>query len=257
MTRDSLICVNDELPDDLDLTIPDDLSALEGLGEEPQGPTPLALVHGIGSTPIDWQDVVSRIGATRPMAAPWVSGLKPTEAVGLDLPRCAEGVLNTPDVMTWRRFDAVGVDVGGLVCATLAVNHPQKVRRLVLSAVFPQMPKMAVRMQKLALQAQSRNNLVAQGIDRQRTLEVLDVLAGLDATETLRALDLPVLVLSGEDRTARAAAQQVAALVPGAELGVVPGGGRRPHLEAPEAFADAVVEFTADDRLEEGPGEEA
>ncbi|OFS15441.1 hypothetical protein HMPREF3099_02095 [Kytococcus sp. HMSC28H12] len=236
--------VSDDLPELPDVTVPDDLSGLE---EATPGPTPLALVHGLGSNPIDWQDVVSRVGASRPMAAPWVDALKPNRPAGpLDLSACASAVLYTGDVMTWRQFDLVGQDVGGMVGATLAAEHPEKVRRLVLSGVFVSMPKMAVRMQKLALQAQTRNALVAQGIDRQRTLQTLDTLAGLDLTETLRAVQQPTLVLVGAgDRAGRAMARQVAELLPDGRVQEIPGAGRRPALEAPEAYADAVVEFTA------------
>ena len=160
-------------------------------------PTPLALIHGIGSNPIDWQDVVSRIGAGRPMAAPWVDGLKPTQQGGFDLQQCASAVLFNSDVMTWRQFDAVGQDIGGMVAATLAAEHPEKVRRLVLSGVFVQMPKLATRMQKLAIHAQSRNALVSQGIDRQKTLAALDSLGGIDLTQTLQTVQQPTLVLVG------------------------------------------------------------
>lgn len=232
-------------------TDPADGGPLEGTDPradagEPAQPTPLALIHGIGSNPIDWQDVVSRIGAGRPMAAPWVDGLKPTQKGGFDLQQCASAVLYNSDVMTWRAFDAVGQDIGGMVAATLAAEHPEKVRRLVLSGVFVQMPKMAVRMQKLALQAQPRNNLVAQGIDRGRTLAALDSLAGIDMRETLAAVQQPTLVLVGaNDRAGSIMAKQVVELMPDARIEQVPGAGRRASIDAPEAFADAVIAFTA------------
>ncbi|WP_462418291.1 alpha/beta fold hydrolase [Kytococcus sp. Marseille-QA3725] len=209
-------------------------------------PTPLALVHGLGTNPIDWQDVVSRIGAGRPMAAPWVDGLKPTQKGGFDLDQCASAVLYNSDVMTWREFDVVGQDVGGMVAATLAADHPEKVRRVVLSGVLLKMPRMAVRMQKLALQAQTRNSLVAKGIDRQKTMAVLDSLGGLDLTDALRRIEQPTLVLVGEnDRAGGAMAKEIARLLPDARLEKVPGAGRRANVEAPEAFAEAVTAFTA------------
>ncbi|MDR0944782.1 MAG: alpha/beta hydrolase [Bifidobacteriaceae bacterium] len=63
-----------------------------------------------------------------------------------------------------------------------------------------------------------------------------------DSTETLRSVTVPAAVIVGEaDRQATVdAVREMARLIPGAELTVVPGAGHLTPLEAPEAVAAAL-----------------
>jgi 2-succinyl-6-hydroxy-2,4-cyclohexadiene-1-carboxylate synthase len=65
--------------------------------------------------------------------------------------------------------------------------------------------------------------------------------------ERLASLETPLLALAGEnDSTYRAAAERLAALVPAARAGVVPGAGHAAHLEVPNAVAAAILAFVGD-----------
>jgi len=64
-----------------------------------------------------------------------------------------------------------------------------------------------------------------------------------DSIPTLRGLDVPTVVLVGEEDTLTPpqAAREIAAVLPDAVLGVVPRGGHLSPLECPEAVADALL----------------
>ena len=66
-----------------------------------------------------------------------------------------------------------------------------------------------------------------------------------DSTPDLPALDVPVLILHGQEDQLipLAEAEAMAAALPKAKLVVVPGAGHLPNLEQPEIFNDAVREF--------------
>jgi len=66
-----------------------------------------------------------------------------------------------------------------------------------------------------------------------------------DSTPDLPALDVPVLILHGQEDQLipLAEAEVMAAALPRAKLVVVPGAGHLPNLEQPEIFNDAVREF--------------
>jgi 3-oxoadipate enol-lactonase len=66
-----------------------------------------------------------------------------------------------------------------------------------------------------------------------------------DSTPDLPALDVPVLILHGQEDQLipLAEAEAMAAALPRAKLVVVPGAGHLPNLEQPEIFNDAVRDF--------------
>jgi proline iminopeptidase len=69
---------------------------------------------------------------------------------------------------------------------------------------------------------------------------------GYDWSAILSAIEAPTLVLHGEsDPLPVAEAQQLAALIPGARLAVIPSAGHMPFWEAPDAFFDHVTAFLA------------
>jgi 3-oxoadipate enol-lactonase len=66
-----------------------------------------------------------------------------------------------------------------------------------------------------------------------------------DSTMLLETIDIPTLVIHGQDDQLIPVSEAQAAgkAIPGAELVIVPGAGHMPNLEQPEAFNDAVRSF--------------
>jgi 3-oxoadipate enol-lactonase len=212
-------------------------------------PRPLVLLHGLGQSPIAWQDVVSGLGAGRPMTAPWMRGLKPKDPVGFDLGAAAAGVADELELHGIRQADFLGVSVGASVALRLAVERPSLVGRLVLGSPLVRPSKAALRMQRLAMRLVPESKLVDAGVSRPRMLAVLDALKGFDGTESLREVTVPVLlVVGGRDKSGMAASQQLAALLRESEVAVIEGAGAVLNTEAPRELADLTTRFLdADD----------
>jgi 3-oxoadipate enol-lactonase len=212
-------------------------------------PRPLVLLHGLGQSPIAWQDVVSGLGAGRPMTAPWMRGLKPKDPVGFDLGAAAAGVADELELHGIRQADFLGVSVGASVALRLAVERPSLVGRLVLGSPLVRPSKGALRMQRLAMRLVPESKLVDAGVSRPRMLAVLDALKGFDGTESLREVTVPVLlVVGGRDKSGIAASQQLAALLRESEVAVIEGAGAVLNTEAPRELADLATRFLdADD----------
>jgi 3-oxoadipate enol-lactonase len=212
-------------------------------------PRPLVLLHGLGQSPIAWQDFVSAYGAGRPMTAPWMKGLKPKDPVGFDLGAAASGVADELELQGVRQADFVGVSVGASVALRLAVERPELVGRLVLGSPLVRPSKAALRMQRLALRLVPESKLVDAGVSRPRMLAVLDALKGFDGTESLREVTAPtLLVAGGRDKAGIAAAQQLAGLLPHSELAVVEGAGSVLNTDAPRELADLAARFLDEPR---------
>lgn len=214
-------------------------------GSLPEGrPVPLLLLHGLGQSPLAWQDVVSALGAGRPMHAPWMKGLKPTDARGFDLSAAAATVADELELQGIRQADVLGVSLGASVALRLAVERPELVGRLVLAGALVRPSRLGLSLQRAALRLVPGARLVDAGVSRQRMLDAIQALRTLDATSLLREVAVPTLVVAGSrDRAGMQAATQLARGIRGARLEVVDGAGALLNVDAPRALADLTRGF--------------
>ncbi|MEO7753392.1 MAG: alpha/beta hydrolase [Terracoccus sp.] len=212
------------------------------------GPRPLVLLHGLGQSPIAWQDVVTALGAGRPMNAPWMHGLRPGDPVGFDLGAAAAGVADELELQGIRRADLLGVSVGASVALRLAVERPELVGRLVLGGALVRPSNGSLRLQRLAMRLVPESKLVSAGVSRPRMLAVLDALKGFDGTEALRQVTAPTLVVAGSrDRAGVVAARQLAEQIHGARLEVLGGAGALLNVESARELAALTTAFLDED----------
>ncbi len=215
-----------------------------GAGSGSQEPRPLVLLHGLGQSPIVWQDFVSALGAGRPMRAPWMGGLRPKDPVGFELGAAAAGVADELELQGIRQADFLGVSVGASVAMRLAVERPDLVGRLVLAGPIVRPSAGALRVQKLALRLTPEGKLLDLGVSRPRMLAVFDALRSFDGRDSLARIAAPTLVVVGSrDRAGIVAARQVMAAVRGARLETIEGGGALLNDDRPRELAAVTREF--------------
>lgn len=214
-------------------------------GSLPEGrPRPLLLLHGLGQSPLAWQDVVSALGAGRPMHAPWMKGLKPTDSRGFDLAAAAATVADELELQGIPQADVLAVSLGGSVALRLAVDRPELVGRLVLAGALVRPTRLGLSLQKAGMRLMPRARLVDAGVSRERMLDAIRALSTLDATSSLREVAAPTLVVAGSrDRAGMQAATQLARGIRGARLEVVEGAGALLNVDAPEALAELALAF--------------
>jgi pimeloyl-ACP methyl ester carboxylesterase len=101
------------------------------------GGDPLMLVHGFTGAKEDFADEVDRLAALGcHVVAPDLPGhgesprLASEEDYGLD--RFAADVVALADALGWDRFDLLGHSMGGMVAQLVVLDHPDRIRRLVL-----------------------------------------------------------------------------------------------------------------------------
>jgi pimeloyl-ACP methyl ester carboxylesterase len=187
------------------------------------------------------------------------------------------------DALGWQRAILVGSSYGGFTALALAVAHPQRVQAVV--AVEPPMMRYAElteagRQARAAFrrdtiepanaafragQDELAGRIMTGGINgagapagsteaMQRRLQNLRAMKMLALSEdefpllpptALAALEMPVLLLSGEDTPAihREIFASVAAHMPRAEARRVPGAGHGVSREQPQVFNERVLEF--------------
>lgn len=201
--------------------------------------------------------------------------------------RCVADLLVLLDTLGIARTDLIGYSLGARVALHLATAAPERVRGLILESASPGLADPAERRARLESDGALADEIERAGLQAfvdgwerqplfasQRSLPAAErlmlrsqrlrsdprglanSLRGMGAGrqeplwERLPGLATPTLILVGElDRKYCELGRQLAADLPDARLGVVPGAGHTIHLEQPGHFADVVLPFLRAIRL--------
>lgn len=153
----------------------------------------LVLLHGPGQSPPSWQSVVENLDPERPMHAPWLRGLKPTESGQFDLSAASVAVEQMLELRGVERVDLVGTSLGGMVALRLAADNPAMVRRLVLISTPVVPSKSALRVQRAMLALRPARKFTE--VPKAMVLEALDALARSEISTDLSRVTAPTLVI--------------------------------------------------------------
>lgn len=238
---------------------------------------PVLLLTGLGGAGRAWGDQVDRFAARYRTIVPDHRGTgdssKPED--GYTISALAGDMAGLVRMLGCGPVHVVGSSTGGAMAQLMAIDHPDTVRSLVLvsswagpdayferqfsvrkavlerqgvaaytntSALFLFAPAFA-RTDPATVQAWV-DGVAGRPADPLIMARRIDMIRAHDARSRLATIDAPTLVLVGADDicTPVALSEELAGLVPGARLQIVPGG----HLiykERPEAFFDAVDGF--------------
>jgi 2-succinyl-6-hydroxy-2,4-cyclohexadiene-1-carboxylate synthase len=246
--------------------------------------TPLVLLHGFTGSHETWRDLTEHLTSTHLVVA-------------LDLP--GHGMSTLPDSLSWTfasvvddlawmiatlpsgNADVLGYSMGGRVALALTVEHPERVRRLVLESASPGIADQRERRQRQAADEQLAARIRREGVEtfvtywealpmwetqaaipdvvreRQRQTRLghtsdglaTNLLAtGTGAQESywadLAKLKTPVMVIAGElDLKFAQIAARMTEAMPNAQLEIVAGAGHAVHLEQPAEYVQRVALF--------------
>ncbi len=225
---------------------------------------PILLVHGFASSiAVNWVSTgwtETLVGDGRRVVAMDVRGhgdsakLTDPAAYGLDL--MAADAANLLDHLAIARADVMGYSMGARIGTVLALDHPGRVRSLVIGGMGANLTKGTARAEEIAraLAAEAGEAIpddVARGYRTfaERTGSDLRALAacmrgqrpGIAAGQ-LAAIRVPVLVAVGSEDAVAGSAEGLAALIPGAEVLDIVG---RDHMLATgdKQFKAGVLDF--------------
>ena len=247
------------------------------------GPT-VVFLHGFTGSGDTWTSHLEALGAFTTLRIDFLGhghSDAPGDARRYGMEACISDILSLLDCLRIPRFALVGYSMGGRVAMRVALQAPERVWALILESTSPGIAEAAERQararQDSMLAQRIRNEGVVafvdywqsiplfstqsrlpeatrQGLRTQRLQHSAEGLAnslqGLGAgiqepvLHSLRNLELPVLLLSGElDTKYCGLANEMAAALQSGRLRVVPGAGHAVHLEQPAAFNEAVDAF--------------
>lgn len=104
--------------------------------DEGDGP-PVLLIHGIPTSSLLWRDIIPALARTHRVIAPdmlnYGKSDKP-ERADVSIAAQARLMVGVLDALGIARADVVSHDIGGGVAQIIAVRHPERVKKLVLSS---------------------------------------------------------------------------------------------------------------------------
>lgn len=243
-------------------------------GTQARARLPILFLHGVGSDKSVWTRQLQHFGQRRRAVAfdyPGYGESAPREGAGRD--GFAAAIVEAMDEHGIDRAHVCGLSLGGVVAIAMSHLAPDRCASLILADSFARHPdgqaiydrsvaaSTSMTMRALAeargpallgtaARAAVRSEVVA-------TMAAIDPVAyrlGADAVwladqrDRAAAVGVPTLVLCGdEDRiTPPALSEELAALIPGAQLAIIHGAGHLANIEQPGAFNAMMDRFLAD-----------
>jgi len=241
---------------------------------------PVMLITGLSGFAAFWQDQVAAFAKKFDVITHDHRGIGQSDLTrsGFTVDRMAADVIGLMDALEIERAHIVGHSTGGAMAQILAIEHPKRIASIVLSATWTKPdayfrrlfnlrkdillrlgPSAYVQANTLYLYPPSfvaRNNerlrqLEAQNLSVFPPTEVaasrIDAILAFDRTEQLAKIKTPTLVVGAEDDIVTPAyfSEELARLIPGAEIKIFPRGGHAFTQVRPREYSQAVLPFLA------------
>lgn len=245
------------------------LSAKDGIPGRP-----IVLVGSLGSTKSMWRRQLAPLRTCGPVITVDLRGHGESQVLDVDttMADLAVDVLTALDQIGIGRAHFIGVSLGGGICQQIALDHPERVDRLVLMCTAPRFGTPEVWAERIETVTASGTQALVEGVlakwftpefaaaepdvireatkdftgtDDTGYARACQALAGFDVRERLAEISAPTLVVAG-DRDESTPAEVVRLLadgIPDARWELVAGGAHLLNIEYAEQVNPLLVQF--------------
>lgn len=143
-----------------------------------------------------------------------------------------------------KPFHLCGLSLGGVLCLQYALEHPRKVRSLVLIGTQYRMPRLLFRLQNAVFHLLPERAFFETGLSKREMIRLMQSMRKLDFGKSLKNLDCPALIVCGErDRANKVASDSLSKLLPDAKPELIERAGHEVNKDAPEKLGRILNEF--------------
>ena len=201
----------------------------------------ILLIHGLGQTADSWRETLEAAG--HPADAQCIELAELALPHPIRYPDLYRAFADRCDRMP-RPLNLCGLSLGGILALHYTVEHPARVRSLVLIGAQFAMPRRLIGLQNLLFRLMPAGSFRTTGMDKADILALTRSMATLDFGDRLGAISCPVLVLCGEkDKANRAAAEALHDRILRAQLRILPGAGHELNRDDPRTLGRMLRAF--------------
>ena len=198
-------------------------------------------LHGLGQKPDSWNRTIKETK---------VSG----SSISLSLAEMSEGKDVTYKEL-YSAFSEVcdkedeeivlcGLSLGAVLALHYAIDHPDKVKALVLIAAQYKMPKKILKFQNMLFRLMPNSMFKQMGFPKADVISLCGTMAKLDFTDSLHNVSCPVLIVCGEkDHANKKASKELTRYLSKSFFYELLKTGHEVNIEAPEEIAIVLQKF--------------
>lgn len=137
-----------------------------------------------------------------------------------------------------------GLSLGGVLALNYAIDHPQKVKALILIAAQYKMPERLLKVQNLMFHFMPQAMFHQTGFGKSDFISLCRSMEKLDFSESLNRISCSTLILCGEkDKINKKASIELSKLLKDSQFKEVSETGHEVNLESPEKLALLLRDF--------------
>ncbi len=198
-------------------------------------------VHGSGHKAASWDQTISYMADAEDIRCPELSSILGGE-------RASYENLYAAFVTYCNEIDGqihlCGLSLGGILALNYALDHPQKVKTLVLIGTPHKVPKAAFGFQNIIFRFLPKSMFDSMAFDKKDTFALGNTMKDLDFSGRVDRIQCPTLILCGEKDSANMkSAHYFSQTIKNAELKVLENTGHVVNEESPEALAKILTEY--------------
>lgn len=198
-------------------------------------------IHGLGQTADSWNKVVEQLEFTQHSVCPnLVELVRGQDITYHNLYSAFSAVCDAME----EPVCLCGLSLGGILALNYAMEHPDKVKALVLIATQYKMPKQLLKFQNVVFRFMPKSMFHQMGFGKSDFLTLCSTMMELDFSDSIHKVLCPTLVVCGENDSAnKKASIELANVLANAQLQILNGIGHEVNTEASDKLVEALREF--------------
>ena len=199
------------------------------------------LVHGSGHKADSWKETISYFKHRENILCPELSDLLKGEKASYPN-LCASFAEYCTRI--GEPIHLCGLSLGGVLALHYTLEHPERVKSLVLIGTPHRIPKAAFAFQNVVFRFLPKSMFASMAFDKQNTFALGSSMKDLDFSDRVGEIQCPTLILCGEKDTVNLkSAHFLAQHIQGAELQVLEHAGHVVNEDSPRGLAEQLNGF--------------
>lgn len=206
-------------------------------------------VHGLGQTSSSWDKTVSYLEGHFHVNCPDLFALCKVQKISYQnlydaFKKYCDGVSG--------RLDLCGISLGAILALNYAIDHPERVKSLVLIAPQYKMPRVLLKLQSMFFRFIPERSFSKLGIKKKDAIQLINSMMDLNFADRLHHISCPTLIVCGtKDIANRKAAKDLANHILKAAYHPLEHVSHEVNTEAPKTLATTLTDFYHKGRMDE------